>query len=227
MHIVTCGDSWSSGEWEGNANGHVVTHNGVNLYLQEDGHQIHNIHRFSNKDSISALVEYLTFNSPDIIFYFFTDPFRDLIDPLNNCSFIDFEYLAKDVNSFLNLHQKLLNKSLKKLDKLNRKIYVLGGCQRLIKQKYKNIEIIVESVSELIDENYVHPNFWDSGWSSLIKFQNLEKKFFYFIEEQHKLQWNMDKDKYAEFFRPDGLHPNRKGHLKLYNYIKENVSELK
>lgn len=229
MKILTCGDSWSRGEWDCNDQGHGVTHNGINDYFQNSGYQIHNIHRFSNKQSISELKKYLLTESPDVILYFFTDPFRDLVDLKNPSRFIDFEYLAKDINSFVNLHQKLLNKSLKELDKIGKKIYILGGCQRLTKQKYKNIEILIESISELVCPEYTHPLYWDSGWSSFLKFEsvNFNRKFFDLVEANHKLQWSMETDEFAEMFRPDGLHPNRHAHYKLYDFLKKNLNELK
>jgi hypothetical protein len=229
MQIVTCGDSWSKGEWIGDNKGHRVIHGGINTYFKEDGHQVYNIHRFSNRDSITALEDYLKENSPDVIFYFFTDPFRDLTDPEIFYRFVNFEHLATDIMSFQQLHQTLIHKSLKKLDKLGRKIYVLGGCQRLEDKKYKNIKILIESIAELVCPEYKHPLYWDSGWSSFLKFESVkfDRKFFDLIEHHHKLQWAMETDKFAKMFRPDGFHPNRKAHFKLYQYLKENVNELK
>jgi hypothetical protein len=225
MKILTCGDSWSKGEWDIVNNNHDISHQGINQYFKNDGHDVTNIHRFSNKASIDELRKYLKNNSPDLIFYFFTDPFRDLIDPTNISRFVDFEHKATDINKFLALHATLLKKSLKKLDKIGKKIYVLGGCQRLKKEKYKNIDILIESISELVCPEYKHPELWDSGWSSFLKFESVkfDREFFNLVEKEHKLQWKMETDEFAEMFRPDGLHPNRHAHLKLYNFLKKEV----
>jgi hypothetical protein len=229
MHILTCGDSWSKGEWDKINNNHDISHQGINQYFRNSGHNVTNIHRFSNKDSIEQLNTYLENNSPDLIFYFFTDPFRDLTDPNDISSFVDFNQKANTLDKFLLLHKSLLKKSLKKLDKIGKKIYVLGGCQRLKKEKYKNIKILVESISELVNPNYQHPAFWDSGWSCFLNFERIgfDKELFNLVEKEHKLQWKMETDEFAEMFRPDGLHPNRHAHFKLYNFLKETIDELK
>jgi hypothetical protein len=226
MHLVTSGDSWSKGEWDIINKKHTVSHQGINQYFADDGYKVVNLHGFSNKISIKKLEKYLETNSPDVILYFFTDPFRDFTDPSNSSIFYKISKTLTSINNFQDMHEKLINDTLKKLDSLNKKIYVLGGCQRLEKRKFNNIEIFLESVSEFICNDYKHPKFWDSGWSFYIDFKNLDKKFFYFIEEQNKLQWNMLTDQYASQFRPDGFHPNRHGHYKLYKFLKENINEF-
>lgn len=227
MHLITNGDSWSKGEWDIVNKQHTVTHTGVNHYFSNDGHSVTNLHDFSNIRSIEKLEKYLETNSPDVIFYFFTDPFRDFTDPKNTANFGDIYKKLTSIKEFKELHKLLINNTLVRLENLNKKIYVLGGSQRLQRKKYKNIEILLESVSEFVCPDYKHPDFWDSGWSSYIDFKHLDREFFYFIEEQHKLQWKMADDQYADFFRPDGLHPNRHGHYKLYEFLKENINEFK
>jgi hypothetical protein len=227
MHLVTSGDSWSKGEWDIINNQHNVSHSGINYYFKNDGHDVVNLHEFSNKASIKKLKSYLENNFPDVIFYFFTDPFRDFSDPSNSSIFHGINEKLKNVEDFNNLHKFLINSTLSDLDKLNKKIYVLGGCQKLTKEKYENIEILIESISELVCPEFKHPDFWDSGWTSYLDFKNLNRQFFYFIEKQHKLQWSMESKDFEEMFMPDGFHPNRYAHLKLYNYLKENVNEFK
>jgi hypothetical protein len=227
MHLITNGDSWSKGEWDSVNKRHAVTHSGINQYFTDDGHSVTNLHDFSNIRSIEKLERYLETNSPDVIFYFFTDPFRDFTDPRNTTNFGDIGKKLTSIEAFKTLHTNLINNTLLKLENLNKKIYILGGCQRLQKRTYKNIEILLESVSEFVCPDYKHPDFWDSGWSYYIDFENLDRELFYFVEEQHKLQWSMNNDQYADFFRPDGLHLNRHGHHKLYKFLKENINEFK
>lgn len=229
MHIVTCGDSWSKGEWNIINNKLNVSHPGINQYFKNDNYFVQNLRGFSNYISINKLKTYLETNSPDIIFYFFTDPFRDLADINNQHCFSNFQHKASNFDDFLNLHKTLLSQSLQLMDELNTKIYVLGGCQRLLKKKFKNIEIIVEAISELVCPEYTHPDYWDSGWTSFLNFEAAEfdRRLFDLIEHHHKLQWNMETDQFANMFRPDGRHPNRHAHFKLFNYLKESIIELK
>jgi len=250
-HILLAGDSWACGEWGQRSSvkfsshrkpthkkeGYGVLHPGINKHLKLAGHKVRLIHHFANNHAITLVEEYLKTRNPTIIFFFVTDPLR-------NTTLADADLITKDsflstVNrittraDFEQLHHELLHDNFQRLNKLKRKIYLIGGCQRIYKEdikQYKNLVCLTECMAELVCPEWSHPPFWDSGWSKNIQWTKEPKskrKWFDYFYDESKKQWDMySNDKWNLWFYPDGHHPNRYSHEIFYKWLTQNVEEL-
>jgi hypothetical protein len=73
-----------------------------------------------------------------------------------------------------------------------------------------------------ISKNPVHTVSFDKNLLQSIKFTNDDQLLDYYLNivdkglERQNIVFKQNK----EWFFPDGMHPNRHGHEKLYNYLK-------
>jgi hypothetical protein len=199
-----------------------IQHLGLEHYLTECGHSVTNIS--IPGEGNSHIIDTIRSNKPplntfDVIFYFQTDPFRDLHPYASfQTDFTTYEQLISWQNSQLTLTYTQLNE-------FGSKIYMLGGCSKLnlsLLSKYKNLIPLIESITEFLFPNYNHPELWPSDWYHLI-----DKQFD--IDSLDKILYNkqmqdlLAENNYCDLFWPDGMHPNRFGHKKVFEYINENI----
>jgi hypothetical protein len=198
---------------------HRVLHTGLEYYLIESGHSVTNISipGGSNKFIINTIRLGESLDTFDVIFYFQTDPFRDL-RPYTNFK-KDFT-TYKQLISWQNLQ---LDLTYAQLNKFRTKIYMLGGCSKLnlsLISKYENLLPLIESIPEFLLSDYNHPEIWYSDWYDFIDRQ-------IDIDSLNKLVYNKNIQdslaNYRNLFWPDGHHPNRFGHKKVFDYINENI----
>lgn len=216
--ILIGGDSWGCGEWgHDGKNKHGVLHAGLEQYLVDDGFVVTNVSHggFSNKDSIAEIVKSLQCNDYDHVIWFQSDPYRNL-RPYDN-----FSTLFQNRNEFIKLQIDLLNQSYDQLNQLNKKIICLGGCTKLDQSinAYSNLIPAVDSIIELLIPSFSAPEFWLSDWLSVLDSsipEDVLDLLMYCKKKQDSLHERRG------LFYPDGQHPNRAGHLILYNFVKEN-----
>lgn len=215
MHFLITGDSWSQGEWDGYPDDYRVTHQGIQQYLIDDGHQVTNVGQggYHNYESLAAI--------PDINFdhllFFYTDPLRHATEDQIKYT------LPFDI---INSHKLDLSNKFKQIkQKTNCKITVIGGCAKYL-GAIENVDYAVPSYSELLvsyfhDTEYMNSREWEEHF---FKHQNkfsLEQKSQWLAvmtkaSEKYNV-WNSNK----ALFWPDGLHANRHGALILYNHLKK------
>ena len=221
VDLLIVGDSWAMGEWDwDNENRYACTHKGLEQYFLDAGCSVQNksIGGASNSQSILTL-QLLDLNQYKSILWFQTDPLRDITDS---------QLFLKEYNSFQKVieHQKeLLNKTYLNLNSLEIEILCIGGCSKLeldLIKYYPNLTPIIPSVMEFLIPDFKHPEIWFSGW-----FQDIDRqfsidcinKFLYNKQLQDQLGWL-----YRDLFWPDGRHPNRWGHKKIFEYLNANLS---
>ena len=86
-------------------------------------------------------------------------------------------------------------------------------------KNYQNLNPCIESVILLLYPNFDLPNIWISDWLEIDPPKTLID--FLWIEEEKRNVLNTKKC--AEYFWPDGNHPNRKGHKIMFDYLKKVV----
>lgn len=223
MKILITGDSFGCGEWQidPDLQSKILLHKGIEHYLLEENYDVLNVSIAGspNKFAIKRLSLVLDFN-PDIILWFQSDPLRDLF-PFNDFTekFNTFEELIELNNNILDNHYSTLNS-------LDKKIYCIGGCSKINSNlivKYNNLIPLINSVPEFLFPEYKHPELWHSGWQAEVhKIQDLKllTKLLACKVKQCKL---ITEQRYKDLFWPDGMHPNRIGYYKIYEFIKSKI----
>lgn len=225
--ILITGDSWGCGEW-GNYKGTTpifsgrkkgISHLGFEQYLLDDGHEVSNlsIGGINNLYVINHVIKPQLDKHWDYIFWFQSDPLRDtkFLD-LNFKWFDTFEDLLEIQNEFLNI-------SYKELNSLNIPIYCLGGCSKInleLIKVYKNLIPIIPSITEFLIPGYSHPLIWFSGdwYKKINELWSLET-----IEHLLSQRKIMDNLRLSPYFQVDTGHPDRYGHKKIFEYVKEKL----
>ena len=215
MKICIFGDSWACGEWDwDNQKKYSIAHKGLEFFLSES-HEVINLGHggLSNKEAILRLKDRLQVSEFDYIFWFKTDPLRDLRPYI----------CLKDANltydHLLKLKKQQTLESYNSLNKLGVKVHCIGGAEKLDLPKlnnYPNLVPFIPCLTELLNPNFKHPEIWSSDWLHLLNKQlNLEclDKLLVEKRKQDKLR------EFKEEFWPDGNHPNRESHKKLYDII--------
>jgi hypothetical protein len=231
MKILIAGDSWGCGEWGWGAGeqkwedgdeldeSYIITHRGLEYYLIEVGHDVTNIScgGASNKEILVKLQQ-LDLQRYDHIIWFQTDPIRDLRP-----------YGDKLVDTFDNLLTKqnsLLDSTYQTLNSFDKKIICLGGCSKLnldLINKYTNLLPVIPSIPELLMPTFIHPKIWFSDWIDQ-SWRHFDVDSLDNLVYNKTLQDSIFNNK--ELFWPDGRHPNRHAHRKLFEYLitYENIS---
>lgn len=205
--ILIVGDSWGCGEWSNDIYPHRVTHLGLEYYLRKYGCKVSNLSEpgAANKRIVEILKEIVKIQKPDYIFWFQSDPIRDL-RPYDQVTF------PQSISELLHLGERLLNKTYVELNNLGCKIYCIGGVTKLHKSidHYDNLIPLIDSIIEMFDG--IDSGFWISEW---IQVKHLTFKDSFLTQLENHMQNTLPK----EYFYPDGNHPNRKAHLKIFEYI--------
>lgn len=222
--IIIGGDSWGCGEIGGTISPGVkrIPHLGIAQYFTESGHQVINCSKVgvSNSMSVAALTQAVYMNpDADYVFWFQTDPLRDLMPYETNFNgqFSTYQQLIDESRALANISYLTLND-------LGRQIYCIGGCSKLyldIIQDYQQLVPIVPSATKLVIPEYEHPELWQSGW-----IVNHERQFS--IEELDRIIEDREKQlllgtnlqsAFVKYFQPDGQHLNRLGHKILFTFL--------
>lgn len=121
---------------------------------------------------------------------------------------------------------EFLNQAYQYANNLGVRIYCIGGLSKLkldLIKDYPNLVPAIPSVLEMIYPEYQHADIvsansnWRQEVMSAVKLDRESVDYFYnqYIQEQTMM------DKCQEYFWPDGTHPNRKGHYRIYQKLQE------
>lgn len=231
--IVIIGDSWGCGEW----NGGYVVHQGLAQYLSDSGHAVINLSQGGgdNLGSITKLRLWLTTmvdpSAIDMVISFQTSWTRDL--ELNQ---IDVGYDR--------LKEKYISKFYYELSDLASKnrfpVYIIGGLSDTLfldnwKQEYPGTKILCQSCCNFLLENKTNadlPNYFCEVVDKQEILTAIKSKSNN-LELQHMLD-DIDSawarvsamQNSPLLFWPDGVHPNRHGHKKLFDLVVNQIENL-
>jgi len=205
-HIVIIGDSWGCGEWSDDMP-YRVTHCGLAQYFTDRGCNVTNLSKpgGSNKDMVTALIATLPIYNPHYVFWLQTDPIRDLRP-------YDQETFPKSSSELTEMGRDLLENTYAELNDIGVKIHCMGGVTNLEKsiEKYPNLIPIIPSIIQMFNGPKV--DFWISDW---INSPNLRLNDDFLLELENHPIHILPK----EWFFPDGVHPNREAHRKIFECI--------
>jgi len=205
--ILIAGDSWALGEWSVD-DPYRIVHSGLEKYLIDYGCKVYNVSKGgnSNRYSINTLKQLIKGIEFDIdkIFWFQTDPMRDLRP---------YTTFPKTLKKYMEYHSVLLDTSYKLLNSLGVTIYCIGGTTKLHDsiRSYSNLIPVIDSVIELFEVDSI--DIWVSDW---IQYDlNIDEEFLKLLTELPDPKSILPK----EWFYPDGIHPNRHAHKKIFEHI--------
>jgi len=225
MNICIFGDSWAVGEWGFNANNqYTLFHLGITKFFIDQGHLAVNraIGGSSNRMSVE-LMKHDNLDYYDYVFWFQTDPLRDLRKDLHIHGQYTNEFHQLDTTSkLIDKSNLLLDITYRSLNQFNQPIYCIGGCSRLnikLLKKYKNLTPLISSIPEFLYPGYSHPAIWHSDWLHTIEKNSFSLAELDRLSSYKHTQDLLYREEYRDFFHPDGAHPNRHGHEKIFDYI--------
>ena len=237
--ILFAGDSWGCGEWNRYVEHHRYhhsVHGGVAEYFRNTNHEVINLSVGGQSTvGVSDILHHFLVNNAflindiDKIFVFQTDWARSIGQiPIEEFSQPKFDH-------YVNLKNYSLSKFYYNLSgtaqKFNKKIGIIGGLSDTIyidqfESEYPGLFIACQSfVNLLISDdqriiNPVHGPFDIKHSDKIFNCNNINDKEA-FIDDQNLVTQRVEIFKnYSEWFQPDGVHPNRTGHFKLFEYLK-------
>lgn len=233
---VIIGDSWGAGEWPEKdlPPYYEMPHRGLAQYLEEDGNTVYNLSQggdanlpqVANLNHICERVFVPAKIKIDKVFAFKTEYTRDIEvfeeNNINNITTVC--ELESWCNSFY--YTRLSEFSIQ----YNIPVVLIGGCADTIwidkfSEEYPGVTIACQSMTNLLTNNNPrigNPAFVTNAGTIFSKEvismdkAGVTNTIGKAIERQD--QWRSRRD----LFWPDGVHPNRHGHLVLYNYLRDN-----
>jgi hypothetical protein len=195
----------------------------------EDGHSVTNVsdYGFSNIDVAKQLKELLRVEKFDFIFLFVGDPLKDLgwhTEDFYNQHKIKKVKLFENYAHLLLIQENCEKQFYRELGKLKHTIHLIGGANKLnykMIENYTNLIPIIKSVPSFLIPNYDDFDVFFSGyWLQLLDntlpLETIEK----LIEQKKKIEATFDTE---YFVNADKEHPDRYGHYKMYEFIKEEI----
>lgn len=216
MKILIEGDSWGVGCWAGYDS--KIYHPGLTQYLTEDGHDV--VNRCSGGKRIYEL-----FKEPieefDYVFVFLPDPLRGYSEE-------DFRKITT-YRGVLNTVIEIQKKYFEIWNNLNKKIHIIGGgfkAEKSLIQNYSNLEIVIPSMIEYLYEGFIHPPLQPGPWINWIdqRFSLFDIDKFISDKEEHERTTSIE---FKKYFDPDGYHMNHLAHKQLFDYIQNNIFNIK
>lgn len=239
--IIIVGDSWGCGEWRAQGADYTVLHSGLEEYLRQDGHQVINLSQggISNLDIYHRLKNHLL-RFPDHcdtkIFVFQTDYTRDSKHAAMQCDFgVD------DWNNIQSIHDfssRWVERFYLRLSELSityaLQTFIIGGCSDTIwfdnmPEDYPGLNIACQSMTNLLvtgNSRITRPVFsWYTAQCEdlvkTVKIQIPPENLASLVDDlTHGASRESTLLEHPQWFYPDGKHPNRFGHKKLYDYLR-------
>jgi hypothetical protein len=240
--IVIAGDSWSCGELSAEQRGEI-THTGLTEYLSTHGRLVTNLglQGSSNLQSVERLTNFLKTSTQlqvTHVLFFQTEWTRDV--------FTDPEFIKSTVadQGYLHLKHTVRTEFYSKLsdvaDQYQLAVYLIGGCSDIVDldnlaNNYPLLQVACQSMTNLLlSRNDRIESPVDALWGNTEKNILLAFKQYLTndgldqvlddIEAGHRRLDLWTRGHY--FFYPDGGHPNRKGHYRLYKFLIKNIPNL-
>ena len=232
--IVISGCSWACGEWgRGDINPNVV-HGGLSQYIEEAGGKCINLGIPSGSNlQVAQKIQGWLNRHPDItvekILIFQTEYDRDYR--------MKFEEDYLNIEEFDSVSSRMIARFYSRLTEISHQaqspVYVIGGVSDTVRfenfeQCYPGVKIACQSMTNLLInncENVDSPVFsWYTNMSSGM-LETIKKQLSLDQVDKmlHEIDRGLERDNlvfgHPEYFWPDGCHPNRVGHKKLFNFL--------
>lgn len=241
--IIISGCSWGRGEWVrgdvasgDNVASHNIAHNGLAQYIENTGKTVLNLSlpagsNYGIANGINSWFKRNPIHQVDQIFIFQTDYARDWL--------MTFEEDYKNIEHANSLAHIMISRFYHRLNEISKnynvKIYLIGGLSdtlspELVKAHYAPLEVVCQSITNLLINNDHRVEDPTLSWYSNISLQMLEKIKEKLPNDQlsnllKEIEKGVDRENLTfstpEYFWPDGVHPNRVGHKKLFDYLVE------
>jgi hypothetical protein len=236
--ILIAGDSWGCGEWDFRNGILTNTHRGLQQFLEWgntdvcDNHlnYVENISKgaSSNVNTLNELQKINDITKYDYVIVFVTDYFRDFIltphfnNKINDGT-IPFDAVSSK-QKLLSVYREFEIYFINKLSKLkNNNIILLGGLSKVnsnLLLDYDNLKSPIPSIIEfLLPDLYQHNIFVEKLLPNIP--DNIEPNYLDFLNEEYN-KW--ETASHGLFFLLDRNHPDRNGHLLIYNKLKKELN---
>jgi lysophospholipase L1-like esterase len=227
MKILLAGDSWGTRP--------KIPHNNVQLYtsymgledfIKNDKHEVVNVSKSGiwNLKIIEKIESALKQSNFDYVIFIQTDPLRDQ----KHCKSylpifeIENEKWFEDYDDLIQIKKQHLNEAYKRLNDLNKTIYLIGGCSKIdteILSKYSNLICAIPSIPEFLQSGYTMPDIWGmSKWQKKIDKRWSVETLDKLIEQLKLTEWLHTN---CPHFFTDPFHPDSEGYQKVYEYLKK------
>jgi len=214
MKILIAGDSMAMGEWNPVWQGpeNQILHKGLEQYLLDEGHDVINESRPG--DSLKKIFLSLQEHKQifDYVFVFVVEPNNAIDDD----KFWNTEYTYED---YYDRHKEAIRYFVQCLYTLNiGPIKLIGGSAKCLDEYIKgtDIEIAIPSIIELLIPNIEQ---YDMAFSYHLKY--IDNKVPANVVDKVYEQAQIFDNVFANpIMYPDGKHPNREGHYKIYQVLK-------
>jgi lysophospholipase L1-like esterase len=230
-NILICGDSWACGEWDIACT--KVAHTGLQQYLVDDGHTVFNISKggtsnLDNSNRLNLWFERFGSQHIDTVLVFQTDYVRDFKH--NAC--------PEDWNSQLlsDVAERWVERFYHRLSELSQKhgckIKIIGGLSDTVwfdqmSLDYPGCEVACQSLVNLTLANNHRIDVPIFSWYTadsepiLARAKSLGLELDCTLKLMHQ---GFERESLVrenpEFFYPDGIHPNRRAHRMLYEFLR-------
>lgn len=235
MKFLIAGDSWGLGEWDTIDEKYQVVHSGLAMYLTELGHSVLNLScgGISNFDIVGRIEGWLSRfpeQVPDKILVFQTEYTRDYKH--RDLNIDDF-----DVEQFSDISSRWISRFYTRLSELSVQytcpVYIIGGTSDTMwfddmSAHYPGCQVICQSLTNLlINDDHRISQPVDSWYTnqSYDFVAHARRQSFDISDIVAAITLGFDRERAVaerpDFFYPDGVHPNRKGHKILFDFLRE------
>ena len=222
MKIYIGGDSWGCGEWyyfdPGRGETHIthnIIHLGLEQFLLDAGHTVTNSSKASG-GNVQIYEKILMSEEHDIYIIFQTEFMRDN----------DEWHTLSTWENIITRNKELQTTFYKNLGSLApKKIYLLGGMEKIYKDQitqYSNLVTLIESIPEwLTNGDYISTKL--DGLPGLPRNLMLPRDVDLSVLDkliEFNDYWKDNITMNQQYFQPDGEHPNKSGHYRIYQELK-------
>jgi len=219
--ILIVGDSWGCGEWDLQGDQYLVTHKGLEHFLSKE-HLVQNSSEPSESNIIAVDIIKKYHKNFDTIIWVVTQPSRD---------FERFNYfygrsreiflIADNNQPFIEQCKTAIYNRIEEVHSLcGTKVIMVGGFHKIDQEYHAGFKKVINWVDLLnglhLKTYYIGPQIYKEVYFP-INFKVDDD------DNEKRQQFNNHMYSTREFFYPDGVHPNRKGHEILYNNIKDYI----
>ena len=189
-----------------------IQHKGLEQYLLDDGHDVVNIAEPGDTPTVILDCLKLQKTKYDYVFLFLVEPFAEIKED----SFWNKNLTYED---YYKRHKDQIQLFVKSLDTLSiGPIKLIGGSAKCLPEYIENtsIEIAIPSVIELLIPGMRQYEMNFQYHYHLLDTSNIDQKTIDKVLIQAE-KW--DRIFKNPIMHPDGEHPNREGHYKIYKFL--------